>query len=315
MPGSLRTVAAQTADIEAFFRDVMGVRELAFRQATPRLMPAGLMRNMPTAEESYDIPIPPLSLGRVVEYADGKRPGAKRPQLYKISGTVTKRGVEPLRFTEADRLASRINYVEANAQARGRTERLMPDIAGTAAIENGTSAVLQKTFDEKAFFATDHLADPLVGGSQSNLLSLQLTPDNLATAITTMRRWTGENGLPVFAGFTPQLKLMVPSGLEFNARKALREFVGEGGAAVANVVAGEVDLMVNEHLSSQTAWYLWVMNGGPAPLMRMVFRDMKRRDKDMNSELYRDTDEVEIYADEWTDYRLTDWRLGLKSAP
>lgn len=316
MPGSLLTNASQAAAIEAFFRDVMGIRELAFRQATPKLMPAGLMRNMPSAEQAYDLPIPALSLGRIVEYADGKRPGAGKPRLYNISGTCLKRGVEPLKFTEGDRLASRVNYVESNTQARGRTERLMPDIVGTRAIENGTSAVLQKTFDEKAFFATDHDADPVSGaGSQSNLLALPLTPDNLATAISTMRSWTAENGVPVFSGFVPELLLMVPTGLEFVARKALREFVGEGGAAVRNVVAGEAKLMVNEHLSSQTAWYLWVMNAGSPALLRLVHREMKRRDKGPDSELYRDTDEIEIYADEWTDYRLTDWRLGLKSAP
>lgn len=316
MPGSLHTIAAQTAAIEAFYRDVQGMRELAYRKAEPRLAPMGLLSDQPVSEESYDIPIPPLSLGRVVEYNDGQRPGPRESQIYKISGTVKKRGVEPIRFTEADRLATRVRYVEKNAEARGRTERLMADIVGTTAIENGTNVALQKTFDEKAFFATDHFEDPVKGnGAQSNLLALPLTPDNLASALTTMRGWKAENGLPVFHGFEPDVLLMVPRARAFDARKALREFVGEGGVAVKNVVDGEVKVMVSDLLTSTTAWYLWVTNAGPTPVQRMVFRDMKRRDKGPDSELYRDTDMVEIYADEWTDYRLTDWRLGLKSAP
>ena len=317
VPGSLLTLPSQTTDIAGFYTGVMALREYAALSAQPILAPAGLLQDQPTSEEEYAQPVPPLSLGKIVEFKDGDRPGARSPQGNILKGKVTKRGIEPLRLKEGDRLATRVNWVASNTKARGRAERLMADRVGTAAIEAGESAT-QLSFDGVAFFNAQHLQNPQDANSpkQPNRLQLQLTPSNLYQAKTTMRKWKAENGDPIYQGVPLDLILMVPPALEEAADKALkRSNVEEGGAALENVAQGIARKFVNPYLTDDDAWYLFVTNLGVPPLMRIVFREMMRRDKGPDSELYRDTSEIEIFSDEWTDYRLTDWRTGLKSKP
>ena len=140
-----------------------------------------------------------------------------------------------------------------------------------------------------------------------------LSVDALRQGIAVLSNQVDADGQPIMI---EALTLMVPPALEEAADKALkRSNVEEGGAALENVAQGIARKFVNPYLTDDDAWYLFVTNLGVPPLMRIVFREMMRRDKGPDSELYRDTSEIEIFSDEWTDYRLTDWRTGLKSKP
>lgn len=316
-PGNLLTNSSQTADIAAFYISVMAMREMSFADARPQLRPSGILMDSGTSEQDYALPVPALALGKTVRFKDGDRPGARKSQGYILKGKVIKRAVEPVRFSEADRLATRVNWVASTIKAHGRAEALLEDREGTSAIEDGTSATNQPSFDGKAYFATDHFQNPQAGtGSQSNLIDLALTPDGVFAAKQQVYTWKAENGDPIYAGMEPNFLLMVPPALEQAALKAIkRSHVAEGNAAVENISEGIAGIFVNKFLTNDRNWYLWVMGVGVAPLMRVVFRERKRRDKGPDSELFRDTEEIEILSDEWTDYRLTDWRVGIKSVP
>lgn len=317
VPGSLLTLPAQTSDIASFYTAVMAIREFGAASAVPLLGPAGLLTDQSTSEEEYAVPVPPLSLGKIVTFKDGDRPGARSSQGNIYKGTVIKRGVEPIRFKEGDRLATRVNWVASNTKARGRAERLLADRSASLAIEAGETSA-QNSFDSVTFFNTQHLQNPQDAGStkQSNRLSLALTPSNLYAAKTTMRKWKAENGDPIYQGAAMDLILMVPPALEEAADKALkRAHVEEGGAALENTSQGIASKLVNPFLTDDNAWYLFAMGLGVAPVLRVVYREMMRRDKGPDSELFKDTGEIEIFADEWTDYRMTDYRIGLKSKP
>ena len=313
VPGTILTNPNQTQDIGSYYVSVTAVRNLGYEQATPQMRARGLLNDMGTSEEAYAIPMGPISIGNTVIFKDGDRPGAGKPQLTKVSGLCQKRGITPLRLFEADRMANRIPITTPNIMARGRSERLMEDEQYSRALEAGTDAAKQASYDGKAYFATDHYFDPVAQtGAQSNLLTkLPLTPDNLGKAKTTVRKWKAENGQPLFAGFVPEWLLEVPPNLEKTAQKiCTRDHVAEGGASVENIEMG-TRYFVNSFLTNDTTWFLHIINAMMPTCYRVVFRPMVRRDKDASSELFKDTGAIEIFADEWTDYRLFCWPLAL----
>ncbi len=118
-------------------------------------------------------------------------------------------------------------------------------------------------FDGKAFFATDHYINiDAASGSQSNLLSLSLTPDNYASARKTFRSWVGHDGQPM--GSRPSL-LVVPPSLEHAARIILNSDMiapGTFGGATqvganTNILKGSAELLVIDELENEpTTWYL-----------------------------------------------------------
>lgn len=314
VPGTILTNPAQTQDIGSYYVDVQTVRQLGYDKATPQIRSRGLIMDLPTSEEAYAVAFPPISLGTTQTYKDGNRPGNMKPQETRIKGSVLKRGITPLRLFEADRMANRIPVMTPAIMARGRSERLMEDEQYTVALENGTSAALQPSYDEKAFFANNHFIDPVgTTGSQSNLITTKLTADSLGAAKLLASGWKAENGMPLYAGFTPEWLLEVPPALRNVAEKICnRSHVAEGGAALENIESG-TKYFVNSFLTNSTAWYLHVTNAGMPLCYRMVFREMQRWDMGPESALYQTTKAIEIYADEWTDYRLNAWPLAIKS--
>jgi len=315
VPGTILTNPAQTGDIGSFFLAVLMLRQRAYTEAKPMARGLGLLSDIPSEEQAYAIPFGPIALGKLEEYADGNRPGAMKPQGTMIKGSVTKRGITPLRMFEGDRTAARVPYLTSSILARGRAERLMEDRLRARALENGTSAVLQPSYDGKAFYATDHYVDPVAAsGSQANLITGALTPDRLGDAKVQFRTFLAENNTdPIYSGFEPDFLLEVPPALEKVAAKICeRSHIAEGNAALENIESG-TQYYVNTFLSSSVAWYLHVINTGMPMCYRVVHRPMQRWDKGPESALYQDTKAVEIYADEWTDYRLTAWELSVKS--
>ncbi len=317
VPGNLIVPASQAADIGSFYIAVTALRELGFTEGRPQMRKAGLLMDMPSAEQKYAVPFGPVRIGRTVLFKDGDRPGGRKPQMSVLEGSVIKRGVEPLQLTEADRMMARIPVIMPNVRAHGESERLLEDQQWTQAIEAGTTPA-QSSYDSVPFFSAAHLSDPTNAASpvQSNLLTLDLTADNYGAAQVQMETWVAENGMPLYYGFRPQFVLMVHPYQRKLARKILgREHVSEGGAAVENIEFENGDLIVNPFLTSQRNWYLFVANAGFSPVWRIVHRPMERWDLGPNSALYQATKAIEFFADEWTDYRCTAWPTALKSVP
>lgn len=315
VPGSLVTNPAQTADIGSYYVGVTAVREMGFAAAAPMAKRLGLLMDLPSPEQAYAVPFGPIRIGTTVLFKDGDRPGAKPPRMTKISGSVQKRGVEPLRLMEADRTATRIPIVMPNVRAHGQAEALLEDQQFALALEAGESAT-QASFDGVAFFSTVHLQDSTDPNStkQSNLLALDLTSDNYGKVQQQMRTWKAENGSPLYYGFDPEFVLIVPPALGKTGQKIIgREHVSEGGAAVENIEYKNGTLVINPYLTSDTAWYVVVRNAGYALCWRLVHRPTERWDLGPNSALFQATKAIELFSDEWTDYRLTAWPLAVKS--
>jgi phage major head subunit gpT-like protein len=121
-------------------------------------------------------------------------------------------------------------------------------------------------FDNVAFFATTHLTniDDPASATQSNLLSLALTPSNYSAARAKMRSWKGRDGQPM--GTRPSL-LVVPPSLEEAALNILNSdfiapslFGGQtqvGANDNKNILKGSASLLVIDELENEpTSWYL-----------------------------------------------------------
>lgn len=119
-------------------------------------------------------------------------------------------------------------------------------------------------FDGVAFFATTHLTDidNAASTTQSNLLSLALTPDNYNTARKTMRGWNGRDGQPM--GSRPSLMVVPPSLEDIGMRILNADYIAtqtlDGATQVGanqNMFKGSAKLLVIDELENDpTAWYL-----------------------------------------------------------
>lgn len=324
MPGNLILVGGDPATL---YTAGLANRERGYNAGAPQLRGQGLLRDTKTPQKVYSVPAATISVGRVVRFKDGDRPGAKVIQGYTLSGTCQKRAIEGVRISEDDRLAASganldMDRVMDNLKSHGTAERLLEDKEGAAAIEAGETAA-QTSFDGKPYFSTTHLIDPtgpnVAANQQSNRLALALTADNIFAGLVAMLKWKAENKVdPIYQGFAPKFKLMVPSDLAGLALKALRDMVAEGGTAMENVATyylTQGDLFVNQYLTDATAWYLGVVNAGVELVTRVVHRERQRWDRGPDSALYEETRQIEFLSDEYTDYRLTDHRAWLKSKP
>jgi phage major head subunit gpT-like protein len=121
-------------------------------------------------------------------------------------------------------------------------------------IKNGE---VEKGYDGKPFFSAAHK----VGGQNvSNLSTAPLTADNLAAALTGMSTIPLDNGEPMMVRPT---HLLVPPALRWTAKRLLNSAfypeatsVGKPGDMAANVLHGELELLVSPRLTSATEWYV-----------------------------------------------------------
>lgn len=132
-------------------------------------------------------------------------------------------------------------------------------------------------FDGLAFFSASHLTniDNAASATQSNLLTLALTPSNYSAARAKMRSWNGRDGQPL--GTRPSL-LVVPPSLEEAGMNILNSdfiapalFGGQtqvGANDNKNLLKGSADLLVIDELESEpTAWYLLDNSGLIKPFL------------------------------------------------
>lgn len=119
-------------------------------------------------------------------------------------------------------------------------------------------------FDGVNFFATTHLTDidNAASATQSNLLSLALTPANYGAARAKMRSWNGRDGQPL--GSRGTLLVVPPSLEEMGLQILMADSIAPqliGGAtqvgANTNIYKNTAKLLVIDELEAEpTAWYL-----------------------------------------------------------
>lgn len=122
---------------------------------------------------------------------------------------------------------------------------------------SGGAANMYTNPDAVALFSASHLLD---SGTFSNLVTASsLSVASMETAITTMRNWVDDRGNKVMA---EPMKLLVPTALEFVARRILETTLDVGTALNdINTVKGAVELVVDPWLTSSTAhFYTTTMN-------------------------------------------------------
>lgn len=137
-------------------------------------------------------------------------------------------------------------------QAKKHPDDLMVDL-----LRNGNSATLAKTYDGKAFFATDHPVSKSDSTAQANYgTGTALTAANYSAKRAVMMQYKGEDGRPL--GIMPNL-LVVPPQLEGTGRTILNaEMVADGaGAGITNIWRNSAELLVIPELGvDATTWYL-----------------------------------------------------------
>ncbi len=179
-------------------------------------------------------------------------------------------------------------------------------------------------FDNVAFFATTHLTniDDAASTTQSNLLTLALTPSNFSAARAKMRSWKGRDGQPF--GSRGSL-LVVPPSLEEAGRNLLfgdmiapALFGGQtqvGGQT--NILKGAANLLVIDELENDpTAWYLLDNSGMIKPFV------VQKRQEANFVYLNNPTDpnvfwrkEFIFGTDSRSNYDVSLWFKALKSKP
>lgn len=116
-------------------------------------------------------------------------------------------------------------------------------------LNNGFTAA---GYDAKPLFAADH---PLLsGGTCSNLITGELTVENLKKATIAMRNFKDEAGKKVlFKADT----LVVPPALEFKAQEICNSAqLADGELNNINSLKGKLKVVVMDFLTSDTAWFV-----------------------------------------------------------
>lgn len=149
------------------------------------------------------------------------------------------------------------------AQDAGQSAGELPDII-VADLKN--NAFTEKCFDGQYFYDTDH---EVADASVSNKITVALSAATLATAKasfgvakTGISEFKDSEGQPL--GLRANI-LEVPGALETTARMLLEGEKLEDGSP--NPFRGTAKVLVNERLSSSTAWFLHVTNRAVKPFI------------------------------------------------
>lgn len=307
--------AGQAANAEFAFHTWLSLYQQAFNSVSPVLPGSGLMEESGTPTKNYHVSVPPLSLGDTVVEIDGNEWPASAVQQYEVTGLTVKNGPKGLFMTEDDLLEDRIGVVNANVEALGRAKRLFSDKMGAAALVAGLTAT---GFDNQTIFSTTHSRDPIAGaGTQSNLYTLALTPDNLLTVMQGFLSLVGENGDPIFSGgVMPEFTLIHPVALKSDAEKIVdRMMITDAVGSVSNIAYKRCKTVCLPQLSDASRWYLAVNNLARKPILRVVFKDMTDVKMGPESDLWKSKQMMKLYSYEKSHYRLVDWRLIATSKP
>lgn len=180
------------------------------------------------------------------------------------------------RFNEADRLVRGLTTEFARFKDRLLTFYIEAG-DGTAPTQTfGLGTPTTTTWDGVNFFSASH-SYGAVSTNQSNLRSTGsvLNIDNLEAAIQDMTNLQNDQNYKW--GIMPT-HIMVPTALTYTARKILesqdsrKTFDSDSTAAsvyygTKNVVAGELQLIVNPYLTDDDDWYLFSLNNETKPFV------------------------------------------------
>lgn len=169
----------------------------------------------------------------------------------------------------------------------GQQAKIHPDILAAAVLEAGNSIA---TYDTANFFSTSHPVDvynagqAALGGAttQSNLFStaagngsFPFNAANVAFGKATMRKWCGRDGHRL--GIKPTHAMVPPAleqqGIQLTQMQYIAPSAGfgiNGTAMQENALRGQLQLIVNDRLTSDTAWYLLDLS---KPINPFVFQD------------------------------------------
>ena len=125
-------------------------------------------------------------------------------------------------------------------------------------ILNGDSAL---AYDSKAFFANDHPVS-MTGGTYDNLLSGELSEDNLNVGLNAMLQFPNDRGEIV--GFYADT-IVIPPALRKTAKKLINsEYTNAAstseGSMTINTVFGDFDIIIDPLLTDTDDWYLLCTN-------------------------------------------------------
>jgi phage major head subunit gpT-like protein len=197
------------------------------------------------------------------EWTDERVPGALRTHEYEIENAKYEATIEVDRETfEDDRLG----------QVRPRIEELAvraathPDELVVGLLNNGFSATC---YDGQFFFDNDH--EEGLSGTQSNLLSVALSADNLETAVETMMGFKDDQGKAL--GIMPDT-LVVGPGDYFDARQILNSvsIVVAGSSDVEKPAGNPLSGMLNLEVSPHVDTGKWFVLATKYPVRPLLFQ-------------------------------------------
>lgn len=138
---------------------------------------------------------------------------------------------------------------KTRALAQGAKRRVEVDSANIL-----NNAFTSNGYDGVSLFSASHPLLGNAGGTQGNLASGALTDANLKSALILMRKQVDESGDKIEAMAD---RLIVPPDLEYTAITLTQSSQTAGTANNdINAIRGKLGVVVNDYLSSSTAWFL-----------------------------------------------------------
>ncbi len=137
----------------------------------------------------------------------------------------------------------------ARTLAKGAKRRVETDSANIL-----NNAFTSNGYDGVPLFSNSHPLLGNAGGTSDNLTTGALTDANLKAGLMVMRKQVDETGLVIEAMAD---RLIVPADLEYTAITITQSAQTSGTANNdINAIRGKLGVVVNDFLSSSTAWYL-----------------------------------------------------------
>lgn len=210
------------------------------------------------------------------------------------------------------------------ARSDGRKWARHQDLLVAQTLEAGTT---KNCYDGQFFFSASHPTDieGITSGTFSNLLtgSNSLSHAAFNTALVTLLGYKLEDGAPMVPPGS-KFNLIVPQALMLAAKQIVKEasltpaaaygLYGTTGAS-DNPFVGAAEVVVNQYLTSTTAWYLSVDDAGVKPLMFQRRQGVETNELGPGSQLYFDEKKVSIGMDARYECSFTFPQLCIKNTP
>lgn len=210
------------------------------------------------------------------------------------------------------------------ARSDGRKWARHQDLLIAQTLEAG---ITKNCYDGQAFFSTSHPNDieGITAGVFSNLLTGANALSHAAfnTCMVNILGFKLEDGAPMVPAGS-KFNLIVPPALKLAGTQIVKEasltaaaaygLYGTNGAS-NNPFVGAAELIVNQYLTSTTAWYLTVDDAGIKPLMFQRRQAVETNELGPGSQLYFDEKKVQIGMDARYEASYTFPQLAVRNTP